>query len=131
MSNRMMRADAEIVRVLADIISNKLRDPRIANEIITVTKAKTSSDFRHCKVGISILSKDENKKKEVIKLLKRSSGFIKKELVENLELPYVPELVFELDENLEYSERINNILNSLQISKNDVEDDFEKDNKDD
>lgn len=128
MSNRMLRADGEIVRVLSDIISNKMRDPRIASEIITVTKAKTSSDFRHCKVGVSILSSDENKKKEIIKLLKKSSGFIKRELADNLDLPYIPELVFELDENLEYSEKINDILETLNIAR---EDNFETDNKED
>lgn len=128
MSNRMLRADGEIVRVLSDIISNKMRDPRIASEIITVTKAKTSSDFRHCKVGVSILSSDENKKKEIIKLLKKSSGFIKRELAYNLDLPYIPELVFELDENLEYSEKINEILETLNITR---EDNFETDNKED
>ena len=128
MSNRMMRANAEMVRVLSDIISNKMRDPRISNEIITVTKAKTSSDFRHCKVSVSILSDSENKKKEIIKLLKKSSGFIKKELSESLDLPFIPELVFELDENLEYSEKINEILDTLKISK---EENFETDNKED
>lgn len=128
MSNRMMRANAEMVRVLSDIISNKMRDPRILNEIITVTKAKTSSDFRHCKVSVSILSDNENKKKEIIKLLKKSSGFIKKELSESLDLPFIPEIVFELDENLEYSEKINEILDTLKISK---EENFETDNKED
>lgn len=128
MSNRMMRANAEMVRVLSDIISNKMRDPRISNEIVTVTKTKTSSDFRHCKVSVSILSDNENKKKEIIKLLKKSSGFIKKELSESLDLPFIPELVFELDENLEYSEKINEILDTLKISK---EENFETDNKED
>ena len=128
MSNRMMRADAEMVRVLSDIISNKLRDPRINSEIITVTKAKTSSDFRHCNVSVSILSNDINKKKELIKLLKKSSGYMKRELADSLDLPYIPELVFELDENLEYSEKINEILDSLNISK---EENLETDNKED
>ena len=128
MSNRMMRADAEMVRVLSDIISNKLRDPRINSEIITVTKTKTSSGFRHCKVSVSILSNDINKKKELIKLLKKSSGYMKRELADSLDLPYIPELVFELDENLEYSEKINEILDSLNISK---EENLETDNKED
>ena len=118
MSNRMMRADAEMVRVLSDIISNKLRDSRI----------NTSSDFRHCKVSVSILSNDINKKKELIKLLKKSSGYMKRELADSLDLPYIPELVFELDENLEYSEKINEILDSLNISK---EENLETDNKED
>ncbi len=125
MSNRMMRADSEISRVLSDIIQNRLSDPRLSNEIITVTKVNTSSDFRHCKVWISILSKNKNNKSKILELLKKSSGFIKRELGQDLDLPFIPELVFELDENLEYSERINNILNELSLSKenNDIESD--------
>ena len=49
-------------------------------------------------------------------------------MADNLDLPYIPELVFELDENLEYSEKINEILDSLNISK---EENLETDNKED
>ena len=124
MSNRMMRADSEISKVLSDIIQNRLSDPRFSEEIITVTKVNTSSDFRHCKIWVSILSNNQIKKNKIIDLLKKSSGFIKRELSQDLDLPFIPELVFELDENLEYSEKINNILSELNVSKeNNVESD--------
>ena len=123
MSNRMLRADSEITRVLSDIVSNKLKDPRF-EKFITITKTKTSPDFKHSKVSVSILSDSMEEKKEILKLLKKSSGFIKKELAMSLDMPAVPELVFELDDNVLYSERINEILNSLNIPKeNDVEGD--------
>ena len=124
MSNRMMRADSEISKVLSDIIQNRLSDPRFSEEIITVTKVNTSSDFRHCKIWVSILSNNQIKKNKIIDLLKKSSGFIKRELSQDLDLPFIPELVFELDENIEYSEKINNILSELNLSKeNNVESD--------
>ena len=124
MSNRMMRADSEISKVLSDIIQNRLSDPRFSEEIITVTKVNTSSDFRHCKIWVSILSNNQIKKNKIIDLLKKSSGFIKRELSQDLDLPFIPELVFELDENIEYSEKINNILSELNVSKeNNVESD--------
>ncbi len=124
MSNRMMRADSEISKVLSDIIQNRLSDPRFSEEIITVTKVNTSSDFRHCKIWVSILSNNQIMKNKIIDLLKKSSGFIKRELSQDLDLPFIPELVFELDENIEYSEKINNILSELNVSKeNNVESD--------
>ena len=124
MSNRMMRADSEISKVLSDIIQNRLSDPRFSEEIITVTKVNTSSDFRHCKIWVSVLSNNQIMKNKIIDLLKKSSGFIKRELSQDLDLPFIPELVFELDENLEYSEKINNILSELNVSKeNNVESD--------
>lgn len=124
MSNRMMRADSEISKVLSDIIQNRLSDPRFSEEIITVTKVNTSSDFRHCKIWVSVLSNNQIMKNKIIDLLKKSSGFIKRELSQDLDLPFIPELVFELDENIEYSEKINNILSELNVSKeNNVESD--------
>ena len=122
MSNRMLKADSEIVKALSFIVSNKLRDPRF-DKFITITKAKTTPDFKYCKVGVSVLGDSEKDKTETIKLLKKSSGYIKKQLAQMLSMPYVPELVFELDNNAIYSERINEILETLNIPKENNEED--------
>ena len=66
MANRMMRADNEIIKVISDIVLNKLRDPRLS-KFITITRAKTSPDFRFCRVGVSVLSDSINEKKETLK----------------------------------------------------------------
>lgn len=114
MNNRMMRADSEIQKELSEIIKNDLNDPRIANEIITVSWVKTSSDFEHCKAGISIFNDNKEKRIEILKLLKKSSGYIKRTLASNLNLRAVPELVFELDDGSFYEEHINEILKTLK-----------------
>lgn len=124
MSNRMLRADGEIAKALSTIISTKLRDPRLSS-LITVTKVKTSPDFRYSKVGVSPLSDSEEERRLTVKLLQKSSGFIKKELADMLDMPHVPELRFELDEGAAYSEKINKILENLDIPEvEDEEDDF-------
>ena len=124
MSNRMLRADGEIAKALSTIISTKLRDPRLSS-LITVTKVKTSPDFRYSKVGVSPLSDSEEERKQTVKLLQKSSGFIKKELADMLDMPHVPELRFKLDEGAAYSEKINKILENLDIPEvEDEEDDF-------
>lgn len=124
MSNRMLRADGEIAKALSAIISTKLRDPRLSS-FITVTKVKTSPDFRYSKVGVSPLSDSEEERRLTVKLLQKSSGFIKKELADMLDMPHVPELRFELDEGAAYSEKINKILENLDIPEvEDEEDDF-------
>lgn len=127
MANRMMRADNEIIKVISDIVLNKLRDPRLS-KFITITRAKTSPDFRFCRVGVSVLSDSINEKKETLKLLKKSSGYIKRQMAIMLDMPNIPDLVFELDDNVVYSERINDILSTLYIPK---EESDETDNKED
>lgn len=124
MNNRVLRADAEIQKTLAEIIKNDLNDPRFS-EIISVTWVKTSSDFNHCKVGISVYNQDEKKRNEIIKLLKKSSGYIKRLLADNLNMRAVPELAFELDDGSVYEDKIAKILETLSIS---AEEKIEQDN---
>lgn len=125
MSNiRTERANSEVEKVLADIIQNRLNDPRLS-EFITVTYAHLSVDFRHCKVGISVLTGDEN---VVIKQLRKSEGYIKRELVKEVKLPYTPELTFVLDEGAKHADKINEILSTLDIPDEVMdEDNTEKD----
>ncbi|MDD4815643.1 MAG: 30S ribosome-binding factor RbfA [Clostridia bacterium] len=116
MNNRMLRADAEIQKELAEIIKNDLNDPRFA-DIISITWVKTSSDFNFCKVGVSVFNKDIKKRNETIKLLKKSSGYIKRLLADNLNLRAIPDLAFELDDGAVYEDKIAKILETLSIPK--------------
>ncbi len=121
-SIRTERANSEVEKALADIIHNRLNDPRLS-EFITVTYAHLSVDFRHCKVGISVYTGDKN---VVIKQLRKSEGYIKRELVKDVKLPFTPELTFILDEGAKYSDKINEIISTLNIPKEDVDEDDSK-----
>lgn len=116
---RQERANAEISKALDIILREKINDPRIKRLFITITYVKTSADFRHAKVGFSVLNGNKNNAQ---KLLQNMEGFIKKELLQMVKLPYAPELVFIADLGEENSERINDILKSLDIPKEDGED---------
>ena len=108
---RTERAGSEIERAISEILRTKVNDPRL-KQFITITSVKVSADFRHCKVFVSIYTGD---KKEVLKSLRKSEGFIKRELMSMVKLPYTPELAFVLDEGADHSENINKILSTLNI----------------
>ena len=55
-SVRHARANAEIIKALSVIIKDKLNDPRLKSSFITLTYANVSADFRHCKVGFTVLN---------------------------------------------------------------------------
>lgn len=113
MSNiRQERANAEISKALNKILHEKVNDPRIQDKFITITFVKTSADFRHAKVGFSVLNAN---KYDTQKLLQKIEGFIKKELLQMVKLPFAPELEFIADIGEENSERINEILKTLDI----------------
>ena len=110
-SNRMEKVDEEFKRELSKIIDQDLKNPNITG-LISVTKVKTSPDLKTARVYISILG--SKSKKNTIDGLKNASGFLRSELARRVNLRYTPELVFELDETLEYGARIDSILNDLK-----------------
>lgn len=109
---RQERANSEIAKALDIIFREKINDPRLKNQFITITYVKTSADFRHAKVGFSVLN---GNKQETQKLLRKIEGYIKKELLQMVKLPYAPELDFIADLGEENSKRINDILQTLDI----------------
>lgn len=119
---RIERANAEIIKALSNIIQNKINNPRLKGEFITLTYCNVSADFRHLKVGFSALSGNKHKVQEV---LQKSEGFIKRELLRAVKLPYAPEIEFIIDIGEDNSERINQILSTLDIPKEEPQGDEE------
>ena len=108
---RLNRVNEELKKELSSIISYELKNSNITG-MITVTKVKITPDFKYAKVYVSILnSKNVNKTMEG---LKESSGFMKSRLAKTINLRITPELVFELDDSLQYGERIDSILKDLK-----------------
>lgn len=110
-SNRMQKVDEEFKRELGKIIDQDLKNPNITG-LISVTKVKTSSDLKSARVYISILC--SKSKKNTMEGIKNASGFIRSELAKRVNLRYTPELVFELDETLEYGAKIDSILEEIK-----------------
>ena len=46
----------------------------------------------------------------MMEALRRAAGFIRRELGREVDLRYVPEVQFELDTNMEYAAKINQLL---------------------
>ena len=50
----------------------------------------------------------------MMEALKKASGFVRRELGRRVDLRYVPEILFELDTNIEYAAHINQLLKETQ-----------------
>lgn len=111
-SNRIGRINEEIQRELSDLLRN-LKDPRVQKTMISITRVDTTSDLRYAKVFVSFLDKDCAS--EVLKGLKSSGGYLRRELGRTLQLRYTPELVWEEDHSITYGARILDILSTLDI----------------
>lgn len=102
----MERVNEEIKKQLSYCIQNDIKDTRITG-IITVTRVETSNDFKSSKVYLSIFDKNS---KEIFEILKKSIGKMRKSIAQNVKIRFTPELDLRLDESIEYSFHINEIL---------------------
>lgn len=112
MSVRFERANSELQRCIADIIQNKMNDPRIS-PMLYISEVNVTPDFRFCKVKVALDSEDEQELKEIIKVLEKSEGFIKRELAQMVNMPHMPKLQFLIDKGTQATVRINEILKNL------------------
>lgn len=110
-NTRMIRINDEIQRELSQIIRTEVKDPRIGS-LTSVIRVETTSDLKYCKVFISVLGNDEEKD-GVMKGLKNAGGYIRHLLAERVNLRNTPELLFKLDNSVEYSVRMNALINEI------------------
>ena len=118
-SNRIGRINEELQRELSDLVRS-LKDPRVQQSMVSVTKVEATGDLRYAKVYISVLDKD--KAREVLKGLKSAGGFLRREIAGRLQLRYTPELVFVEDDSIAYGARMFDLLKSLDIREDESHD---------
>lgn len=112
--NRLGRIDEEYKKKISQIISYQLKNPNVTG-LISVTKVKVTNDLKYAKVYVSILN--SKNLKETMEGLKKSSGFIRSELARKINLRNTPEILFELDDSLEYGAKIDSILKEIMPKK--------------
>jgi ribosome-binding factor A len=94
---RSDRVAEQVRRDLADLIRNELKDPRVG--MISLTAVELTPDYAHAKVFFTTL--DTEHLDEVERGLKRSAGFLRRELGRRIHIHTLPELHFVYDNSLE------------------------------
>ncbi len=110
-ANRIGRINEEFRKELSDIIRT-MKDPRIPMMTSVVT-VNVTPDLRYAKIYISVLG-SEAEQKDAIAALKKSAGYVRRELGARMKMRYTPEPVFELDHSIEHGARITELLKSTQ-----------------
>ncbi len=112
---RYDRINEEIRKALSDIIRD-MKDPRIS-PLTTVMRAEATNDLKLCKVMISVYDKDDEVRRETVAQLNRAEGFIAREVGRRIDIRHIPTFEFRLDDSIEYSVRISEILNKLDAER--------------
>ena len=118
---RVERIEEEVKKVVSKVIDRDLKDPRL-NGMISVTKVDVSRDLKYCKIYVSMLGVADQK--EAMDALKSSAGFVRREIGANIRMQSTPEVKFEFDDSIEYGNKIQKIINDLDIKP--VEEDGEE-----
>lgn len=108
---RVQRIAKQIERDVVDIIMKDMKDNKVG--FITVTGAEVTNDMSFCKIYYSVLG-GENREEAAKKALIRAKGFIRSELSKRLSIRKVPELIFEIDQSIEYGNKIDTMLADLR-----------------
>lgn len=119
--HRRGRINEEIQKEMT-VILRHVKDPRVSDAFISVTAADCTADLKYAKIYYSAMMGDP---KETAKGLKAATGFIRRELARSLNLRITPELTFLPDTSISYGAHIASILEGLEISPEEPEDESE------
>lgn len=109
MSVKLERLEHKFAIEISSILREEIKDVRI--NFVTVTAVDITNDLSFAKVYVTVLNDDD--REVILKVLNGAKGFIEKELCKRVEIRKMPELRFIYDESIEYSNNIENIIESI------------------
>jgi ribosome-binding factor A len=106
--SRQRKIEAQLQRVLADVISREVNDPRVGN--ITITSVSVSPDMKNARIYFVPFAASKNPLKQVQEGLSRAGGFLRGEVARRLGLRYMPRLQFVFDESIDRAARLTELI---------------------
>ncbi|EOH88692.1 30S ribosome-binding factor RbfA [Enterococcus pallens] len=108
---RDRRVAQEILKEVNDILRKRVRDPRVQN--VNITDVRVTGDLQQATIFYSLLSDKASDKQKAQDGLDKAKGLIRRELGQALSIYKTPELLFELDESVEYGSKIDQMIRDL------------------
>lgn len=109
-SIKNVRINSEVQKELSRIIRES-KDPRI-HPFTSVLAVEVATDLKTCRVYVSVLGTDEDRKKTA-EGLKNASGYMRRELAHSLNLRNTPELTFITDTSIEDGMRMMKLIDEV------------------
>ena len=114
-NHRHERVGEEIAHEINAMLAGELKDPRLEGSVVA-SEVRVQPDMKHARVFISLKGTSQEQT-DAIKALEHAAGFIRRELVERLQLRRLPELHFALDFSEQHVERIEQLLKEMKKDK--------------
>ncbi len=124
---RIKRLGEEIKRIISQLLLTEIKDPRLAGRFISITDVEVTSDGSYATCYVTVMAciqgeksidvddskKSEDEKAEVIEGLKHAAGLMRTEISKKLSIRHVPELIFKIDNSMEYGNHIEKMIREL------------------
>ena len=107
------KVEVKIQRILSELISIKVSDPRLQNVIIS--EVQVNKDISTAKVYFLLLNK-QNNTKQIELILNKATGFLKKEMSYQLAIKKLPNLIFVYDTKEQDALRMNKLIDKSIIN---------------
>ena len=117
-SNRIATINQEIQKELSSLLRT-VKDPRVQECMISITRVETTPDLRFTKVYVSFLQ--EQKAADAMKGLKSAAGYLRRQIAANLQLRHAPEIQWALDDSITYGAKMLELINNLTYGNHDDE----------
>jgi len=116
LNRRRDRINFTVRKILGEIISTDLSDPRLSS-VISVTEVSISPDLANASVYISVFL-NEQKSDDVLKALRAASGRMQKLLSERVRIRRIPKLTFFIDSHIGDGLRMDTLISDAIASDN-------------
>jgi ribosome-binding factor A len=105
--SRHRKVEAELRRVLAELVSREVKDPRVGN--VTITSVAVAPDLKTARVFFVPFA-SAHPAEEVREGLTHAGGFLRGEVARRLALRYAPRLQFVFDDSFDRAERLTHLI---------------------
>lgn len=112
-SRRVERVAALIRREVSELLQHGIRDLRVTEGMVSVTRVDVARDLQHCRIHVSIYG-SEAERQATLTGLRAATPFVKGELGRRLHLRRTPEVMFSLDRGLEEGSHVLGLLERLE-----------------
>ncbi len=110
--HRSQRVGELIHEVLSDTLLRAVKDPRLNG--VVITHVKMTSDLKQAMIFFVTSSGSKSSRESAETGFSKARGFLKSALARELDLRYMPELLFRYDDSIEYGFRIDALLKRLK-----------------
>jgi len=111
---RQNRINDSVTQEVSEIL-REVKDPRVADALLTITSSDVTADLKYAKIYYSVYGEVDDK--ELAKGFKSVAPFVRSQLAKRLNLRITPELQFVRDHGVEHGADIAAILKTIVPAK--------------